>query len=266
MRVDDLLRRLDSRGAAAARPGLLDRCAGHGSRAAHVLTGRGAGLARPRCWRTAVWVAELRPPGDDAVGRGRPGRRSRRRFGGRATGTVARRARRALRGGVRPRRRAVRAGHVLGAYLAPDRLPSGAATARRSPRVFARVPLPGMQTQIAGFPRSGCPRTSSPAWCCSRNARSARRHDYQDAPPGRRHDQASGLRPVYETAAPGGARRGDRIPLPNAPVSTRPSCARRRPRWAAGRAAGRACGRPRARGAAAWTARSSCRRCPSRSA
>ncbi|GIF76921.1 hypothetical protein [Asanoa siamensis] len=90
---------------------------------------------------------------------------------------------------------------MFSAYLAPDRLPTVLADAPVS-EVFTRVPLPGMQTQIARMPVRHVPDDVVAGMIRFAERKEREAHDYQE-----RAAEVVGtpdeekLRPVYETAA-----------------------------------------------------------------
>ncbi|GIF68051.1 hypothetical protein Ais01nite_60860 [Asanoa ishikariensis] len=90
---------------------------------------------------------------------------------------------------------------MFSAYLAPDRLPTVLDGAPVS-EVFTRVPLPGMQTQIARMPVHRVPDDVVAGMLLFAERKEREAHDYQD-----RAVEVTGtpdegrLRPVYETAA-----------------------------------------------------------------
>ncbi|MEV4617119.1 hypothetical protein AB0J74_00185 [Asanoa sp. NPDC049573] len=90
---------------------------------------------------------------------------------------------------------------MFSAYLAPDRLPTvlgGAPVAE----VFTRVPLPGMQTQIARMPVHQVPDDVVAGMLLFAERKEREAHDYQERAAevtGTRDEER--LRPVYETAA-----------------------------------------------------------------
>ncbi|GIF48619.1 hypothetical protein DFJ67_8177 [Asanoa ferruginea] len=90
---------------------------------------------------------------------------------------------------------------MFSAYLAPDRLPTvldGAPVAE----VFTRVPLPGMQTQIARMPVHKVPDDVVAGMLLFAERKEREAHDYQERAvevTGTKDEER--LRPVYETAA-----------------------------------------------------------------
>ncbi|MDG4827059.1 hypothetical protein O7635_34875 [Asanoa sp. WMMD1127] len=90
---------------------------------------------------------------------------------------------------------------MFSAYLAPDRLPTVLDGAPVS-EVFTRVPLPGMQTQIARMPVHRVPDDVVAGMLLFAERKEREAHDYQE-----RATEVTGtpdeerLRPVYETAA-----------------------------------------------------------------
>jgi len=90
---------------------------------------------------------------------------------------------------------------MFSAYLAPDRLPTVLDGAPVS-EVFTKVPLPGMQTQIARMPVHKVPEDVVAGMLLFAERKEREAHEYQD-----RAAEVTGtpeegrLRPVYETAA-----------------------------------------------------------------
>ncbi len=103
---------------------------------------------------------------------------------------------------------------MFSAYLAPDRLPTVLEGAPVS-EVFTRVPLPGMQTQIARMPVHRVPEDVVAGMLLFAERKEREAHDYQDraaeviGTPGR----GPATSRVRDSGA-GGDRRGDGIPHP----------------------------------------------------
>ena len=90
---------------------------------------------------------------------------------------------------------------MFSAYLAPDRLPTVLDGAPVS-EVFTRVPLPGMQTQIARMPVHRVPEDVVAGMLLFAERKEREAHDYQDRAAEVIGTPEEGrLRPVYETAA-----------------------------------------------------------------